>query len=108
MKLIARFRIILAYLLLVAFSLIALPSALWHHCEYRAINIQESNSEQAYVSVTQALCSICAVQIAPYLSPTYWDTKIEVVVFHLQSLPQYVGQEFTLSTSLSLRGPPLG
>lgn len=108
MQLISRSRRTFAYLLLIVFSLVALPKELWHHCEYPSIHIQDENSEQAYLSVTQELCTICAIQIAPFISPTNQDRNFDGLIFQLQVLSQYVGQEFKPSTSISLRGPPSG
>lgn len=109
MPLIARFRITFAYLLLIVFSLAALPKELWHHCEYPSVNsIQNENSKQAHVSINQEECSVCAIQMAPFISPPNWEIHVEVLTFDLQMLSLYVGQEFTSSASISLRGPPLG
>ncbi|WPP53406.1 hypothetical protein [Catalinimonas niigatensis] len=81
---------------------------MWHHCEYPSVNTQNKNNNQAHVSVARELCPICAIQIAPFISPANWDSQAEVLAFHPQVQSDYTGQEFTVSRSVSLRGPPLG
>ena len=108
MKLIARFRITLAYLLLMVFSLVALPRELWHSGEHQSLNIQHENRAEAHITVTQELCPICAIHIAPFISPIHWEKQVEIEENHLHVPSLYAAQEFTLSSTLRLRGPPLG
>lgn len=107
MKLIARFRIALAYLLMVVFSLVALPRELWHHCEHQSLDIQNVKDTQPHLTVAQELCSICAIQIASFIAPVYWEKQIEIVLNHLRVSSLYATEEFTLSSTLRLRGPPI-
>ncbi|MDF9797849.1 hypothetical protein OKW21_003112 [Catalinimonas alkaloidigena] len=108
MKLIARFRITFAYLLLIVFSLVALPRELWHNSEHRSISIQDEHSAQAHLTATKELCPVCAIHIAPFISQIPWERQLEISEWQSHTPARYAAQECTLSTTLRQRGPPLG
>lgn len=108
MKLIARFRITLAYLLLMVFSLVALPRELWHNGEHQSISILDEDSTQTQLMAAQEQCPICAIHIAPFISQICWKEQLTIAINLFHTPSHYNTQEFTLSSTLRLRGPPLG
>ena len=108
MQLFSRLRIPLAYLLLMVFSLVALPRELWHNGEHQSVSIQDENSAQTHLTVTQEQCPICAIHIAPFIAHIHWEGQFEIIVNQIHTPSLYTTQEFTISSTLRLRGPPSG